>query len=89
MKNSQPNIKIYTTKNCPFSKKMKDFLYDNELVFEEVDIGTDKDKIEECFNVSGVISTPVLVVTNSLMRTLALSGWNEDNRNLIGTLLNV
>ncbi len=88
MKNKQVNIRIYTTKNCPFSRQLKSFLYEHEAPFVEVDISNDKDKIDECFNISGSLSTPVIVVNNSEERAIILNGWNEENKSLIINLLN-
>ncbi len=82
------HIKIYTSKNCPFSKQLKDFLYEREAPFEEIDISNDKDKIDECFRVSGSLSTPVIVVKSLEERALILNGWNEESQSLILNLLN-
>ena len=87
MKNNQIYIKIYTTKNCPFSKQLKDFLYEHEEPFEEVDISNDKTKIDECFELTGLISTPVIVVNNSEEHTLILNDWNEENKEILVTAL--
>ena len=88
MNNNQANIKIYTSINCPFSKRLKEFLYEKVFPFEEIDISNDKKMIEECFEISGVITTPVIVVKYSSDRSLVFNGWNQENKFLIMDLLN-
>lgn len=62
MKTNIPDITIYTTKNCPYSKKLRDWLYENEIAHKEIDLSNNLDKIQQRFDLTGNLTTPVIQV---------------------------
>lgn len=72
-------IKIYTTKNCPFSKKLKDFLYDEGISFEEIKVDENKAQAEELYKIDQTLRTPVIILGKDSNKKV-LIGWNETNK---------
>jgi len=60
-------IKVYSTPTCPFCIKAKQFLKDNNVVFEDVDVGADPQKAEEMVNISGQMGVPVLSINGEII----------------------
>ncbi len=81
-----PKITIYTTRNCPFSKRLRGFLYDHAIPHEEIDIGKDKLSVDMFFAKTGRVSTPVIVVEHR-GRSLLLKGWNQESETILRLLI--
>jgi len=54
------SVKVYSTPTCPWCIRTKQFLKDNNIVFEDIDVGTDEKAAEEMVQKSGQMSVPVL-----------------------------
>ena len=54
------SVKVYSTPTCPWCIRTKQFLKDNNIVFEDIDVGTDEKAAEEMVTKSGQMSVPVL-----------------------------
>lgn len=82
-------IKIYTMKNCPYCKDLKDMLNKDNINFEEVDIELDenKDEIEKVFEVSGVESVPIARVHNQLVAPDVSFSSIEEAFDIIKTIM--
>jgi len=65
--------KVYTTPVCPFCKKLKDFLKENNIQFENIDVLTDKDAAKEMIAKTGQIGVPVLDIDGRI-----ILGFNRD-----------
>jgi arsenate reductase-like glutaredoxin family protein len=83
MRTNQNPLTVYTSKNCPFSKQLISFLYENEIPFENIDISLSKEHIDESFGISGVLSTPIVVLKSDSGRQMILNGWNEENKQIL------
>jgi glutaredoxin 3 len=57
-----PKATIYTAPECPHSKKLKLFLQENEIDFEEKSILSSKAVLDELKGVSGQMGVPVTVI---------------------------
>jgi glutaredoxin len=57
-----PKATIYTAPECPHSKKLKSFLQENEIDFEEKSILSSKEALDELKEVSGQMGVPVTVI---------------------------
>ena len=51
---------IYSTPTCPFCIRTKQFLKDNNIVFEDIDVSTDQTKAQDMINRSGQMGVPVI-----------------------------
>ena len=48
-------VKIYSTSTCPFCVRVKQFLKDNNIVFEDIDVSKDQAQAELMVEKSGQI----------------------------------
>lgn len=55
-------VKVYSTPTCPYCHKAKQFLKDNQVDFQEIDVSSDQDKAEEMVEKTGQMGVPVIVV---------------------------
>ena len=53
-------IKVYSTPSCPYCIRAKQFLKDNNIVFEDIDVSTNEQAAEEMIQRSGQMGVPVL-----------------------------
>lgn len=60
-------VKVYSTKFCPFCVKAKDFLKQNKISFEEIDVGTNKTAAEEMIKKSGQLGVPVIEIDGKII----------------------
>lgn len=74
-----PNLTIYTAKNCPFSKRLKDFLYSEEIPFQEI-VADSAEKINNLKHISGDTETPVIVLDDGSSSQI-LHGYTENEKN--------
>ena len=65
-------VRVFTTKTCPWCFRVKDFLKENKVKFEEVDVGTDQKAAEEMVEMSGQRGVPQIQVDNTI-----IVGFNE------------
>lgn len=60
-------IKIYSTPTCPYCVRAKQFLKDNNIVFEDVDVSSDQAAGEEMVRKSGQMGVPVLDIEGEII----------------------
>ncbi len=53
-------VLVYSTPECPYCKMVKDYLIENHIDFEEVDISSDKQKLNRMVQRSGQMGIPVI-----------------------------
>ncbi len=58
---------LYSTPTCPFCIRIKQFLKNNSVEFEEVDVSTDKIKAKEMIEKSGQTGVPVATVDGQIV----------------------
>jgi glutaredoxin 3 len=61
------NVKIYSTPTCPWCLRTKQFLKDNNVVFEDVDVSSDHAQAEEMIQKSGQMGVPVLDIDGEII----------------------
>ena len=59
-------IKVYSTPTCPWCKKTKQFLEDNSISYQNVDVTTDNAGREEMVNKTGQLSVPVVDIDGEI-----------------------
>lgn len=64
---------LYSTPKIPECQKVKDFLNEHNIRFEEVNVEGDEEKIKELIRKSGQVGVPVLDIDGSI-----LIGYDED-----------
>lgn len=54
------NVKVYSTPTCPWCVKLKQFLEENSIEFEDFDVSEDEGARDELVEKSGQMGVPVL-----------------------------
>jgi len=65
-------VKVYSTPVCPWCNKVKDFLRENNIEFEEVDVAEDREAAMEMIKKSGQTGVPVIEIDGKM-----IVGFNE------------
>ena len=77
------NVKVYSTPTCPACKQTKEFLHENKIEFQEINVDGDQNALQEMIKKSGQMGVPVTdidgeIITgfdkSKLQKTLKISG---------------
>ena len=68
----QKVVKVYTTSNCAWCKRAKQFLNEHNIHHVEFDVGEDKPAREEMIRKSGQMGVPVIAFDDEVV-----IGFNE------------
>jgi len=60
-------IKIYSTPTCPYCIRTKQFLKENNIDFQDVDVSKDQAAAEEMIQKSGQMGVPVLDIEGEIV----------------------
>lgn len=60
-------VTVYSTPTCPYCARAKQFLRDNHVVFEEIDVADDQEKAEEMIKKSGQMGVPVVDIDGEII----------------------
>lgn len=60
-------VKVYSTPACPYCVRVKQFLKDNNVEFENIDVSTDQKKAEEMVKISGQMGVPVIDIEGEII----------------------
>ncbi len=60
-------VKVYSTSTCPWCVRVKQFLKENNVIFEDYDVGSDQVKADEMVKVSGQMGVPVLDIEGEII----------------------
>lgn len=61
------SVKVYSTPTCPFCIRVKQFLSENNITFENFDVSSDQKKAEEMIQKSGQMGVPVLDIDGEII----------------------
>lgn len=61
------NVKVYSTPACPWCIRVKQFLKENNVIFEDYNVGSDQLKADEMVKVSGQMGVPVLDIEGEII----------------------
>lgn len=61
------SVKIYTTNSCPFCHMAKDFLTENKVKFEEINLENNPKAVKEMIDKSEQTGVPVLDVNGKII----------------------
>ncbi|MBN2454563.1 glutathione S-transferase N-terminal domain-containing protein [Candidatus Woesearchaeota archaeon] len=67
-------VKVYSTPTCPWCTRVKDFLKENKVEFEDVNVATDHKAAQEMVQRSGQMGVPVTDVDGEL-----IVGFDEES----------
>jgi glutaredoxin 3 len=60
-------VKIYSLPTCPYCHKAKAFLDAYNIGYEEVNVATDKEGMEEMMSKTGQMSVPVIEIDDQVI----------------------
>ncbi len=61
------SVKVYSTSTCPFCIRAKQFLKENNVDFENIDVSLDQTAVEEMVKKSGQMGVPVLDIDGEII----------------------
>ena len=61
------NVKVYSTPTCPWCIRTKQFLKENNIVFENIDVSSNHAAAEEIVSKSGQMGVPVLDIEGEII----------------------
>jgi len=64
---------IYSTPTCPYCIRTKQFLKDNNVNFEDIDVSSNQEKAQEMIDKSGQMGVPVLDIEGDI-----ITGFEKD-----------
>jgi len=60
-------VKVYSTPSCPYCVTLKEYLKDNNIVFEGVDVSQDKVQLDDMIKKSGQMGVPVVDIDGEII----------------------
>ena len=61
------NVKVYSTPTCPYCVRVKQFLKENNVAYEDIDVAADQAKAEEMVKISGQMGVPVIDIEGKII----------------------
>jgi glutaredoxin 3 len=61
------NIKVYSTPTCPYCRRAKEFLKENNVSFEDIDVSLSQEAAQEMVEKSGQMGVPVILVDDNIV----------------------
>jgi len=61
------SVKIYSTPTCPWCIRAKQFLKENNVEFQNIDVSGDQQAIDELMQKSGQMGVPVLDIEGDII----------------------
>ncbi|MBU0684129.1 MAG: glutaredoxin domain-containing protein [Candidatus Omnitrophota bacterium] len=61
------NVKVYGTLACPFCVKVKQFLKDQNVAFEDIDVAQDEARLQEIVEKTGQMGVPVIEIDGEII----------------------
>ncbi|MFC1703251.1 glutaredoxin family protein [Candidatus Omnitrophota bacterium] len=60
-------VKVYSTPTCPYCIKAKDYLNQKGVSYENIDVSSDRSKLDEMIKLSGQMGVPVIAVDKEVI----------------------
>ena len=60
-------VKVYSTPTCPYCIRAKEFLKENNIAFENIDVSSNDAAAEEMVQKSGQMGVPVLDIDGEII----------------------
>jgi len=60
-------VTVYSTATCPFCIRAKQFLKENNIRFEDIDVSVNQEKAQEMIKRSGQMGVPVLDIDGDII----------------------
>ena len=63
----EKKVKVYSTSTCPYCNMAKDFLKEQNIEFENIDVGADQEAAREMVKKSGQMGVPVVEIDGEVI----------------------
>ena len=60
-------VRVYSTVTCPYCVRVKQFLKENNIAYQDFDVSKDQAKAEEMIQKSGQMGVPVLDIDGEII----------------------
>ena len=60
-------VKVYSTPTCPYCIRVKQFLKENAVIFEDIDVSMNQTAAQEMIKRSGQMGVPVIDINGELI----------------------
>ncbi len=60
-------VKVYSNPTCPYCKMAKQFLADNNILFQDMDVSSSQSLAQEMISKSGQMGVPVLDIDGQIV----------------------
>ena len=60
-------VKVYSTTTCPYCVRAKQFLKENNITFQDIDVSSDQPAADEMIRKSGQMGVPVLDIDGQII----------------------
>lgn len=61
------NVKVHSTKFCPYCKMVKEFLKERDIPFEDIDVQENQEAAREMIEKSGQTGVPVIEIDGQMI----------------------
>ena len=63
----EKKVRIYTISTCPYCKMLKEFLLQNNIQFEELNVGENREYFQEMLEKTGQLGVPVVEIKGKII----------------------
>ena len=74
-------VKIYSTPACPWCKKLKSYLEQKHVKFEELDVSSDRKALKDMVEKSGQMGVPQVEIGNKIIVGFDKNAIDRELRN--------
>jgi glutaredoxin 3 len=67
------SVKVYSTSTCPWCTRAKQFLKENNIDFQDIDLSSDQQAVDDLMRKSGQMGVPVLDIDGQI-----IVGFNKE-----------
>ena len=71
------NVKVYSTQTCPWCFRVKDYLKQKNVAFEDVDVSVNRKAAQEMITKSGQMGVPVIDINGQIIIGFDQQAINE------------
>ncbi|MBN2407584.1 MAG: glutathione S-transferase N-terminal domain-containing protein [Elusimicrobia bacterium] len=61
------DIHVYTTPTCPYCRKAKAFLDENNVSYKNIDVSSSREAAQEMIDKSGQMGVPVIIIDGEVI----------------------
>jgi glutaredoxin 3 len=61
------SLLVYSTPTCPWCHKVKNYLKEKNIAFEDIDVSLDEKRVDEMFKKSGQMGVPVIDINGKII----------------------